>query len=322
MASLCWSPRAFFYSAIAGWAATWRYSPATRPSPQASSRNAWNLLLPTIIVLVLVAARPLEKTFISSLTDERFASNQEAHFVGFQNYAQLLGVRFDTLDCTRDDSGACLIDDNGNLVFPRARDVLDPTYFDLRFREVNAVRIGESQFLFSARDKDFVGSVGNTLLFTVMSVVLELILGLFIAMVINSKFRGRGLMRTAMLVPWAIPTVVSARLWQIMLRDNQSGVINHFFTQIIPVLNSSQAWLANSTLQIPAMVMIDVWKTTPFMALILLAGLQVIPTDVYEAADVDGASKLRQFLRHHCAAAAPDDCGRAGLPHARRDPRL
>ncbi len=264
--------------------------------PQASSRNAWNLLLPTIIVLVLVAARPLEKTFISSLTDERFASNQEVHFVGFQNYTQLLGVRFDTIDCTRDDSGACLTDDKGELVFPRPRDVLDSSYFDLRFREVNVVRIGESQFLFSARDKDFVGSVGNTLLFTVLSVVLELILGLFIAMVINSKFRGRGLMRTAMLVPWAIPTVVSAKLWQIMLRDNQSGVINQFFTQIIPVLDKSQAWLANSTLQIPAMVMIDVWKTTPFMALILLAGLQVIPTDIYEAADVDGASKARQFL--------------------------
>ena len=263
---------------------------------QSSARSAWNLLLPTIIVLVLVAARPLEKTFIASLTDERFASNQESHFVGLDNYAQLLGIRFDVIDCTRDSSGACEVNDKGELVFPRPRDVLDASYRDLRYRDVNTIQIGESELLFSARDKDFIGSVGNTLLFTVFSVVLELILGLFIAMVINSKFRGRGLMRTAMLVPWAIPTVISARLWQIMLRDNQSGVINQFFTHVIPVLNSSQAWLANSSLQIPALVMVDVWKTTPFMALILLAGLQVIPTDVYEAADVDGASKARQFL--------------------------
>jgi trehalose/maltose transport system permease protein len=137
--------------------------------------------------------------------------------------------------------------------------------------------------------------VGNTLYFTIASVTLELLLGLFIAMVINSKFSGRGLMRAAMLVPWAIPTVISARLWEIMLRDNQSGVINNFLVAI-GLLERSQAWLANPDLQIPAMIMIDAWKTTPFMALILLAGLQVIPSDIYEAADVDGASKARQFF--------------------------
>ncbi len=262
---------------------------------QASSRAAWNLLLPTIVVLVLVAARPLEATFIASLTDARFASSQESHFVGLDNYAQLLGVRLDTVDCERDDAGACVLDASGEISFPRARDVLDPSYQDMRFRDVTSIRIGESQLIFSARDRDFINSVGNTLLFTVLSVTFELILGMFVAMVINSKFTGRGLMRTAMLVPWAIPTVVSARLWEIMLRDNQSGVVNQFFTHVIPVLNSSQAWLANSNLQIPALVAVDVWKTTPFMALILLAGLQVIPSDVYEAAEVDGASKFRQF---------------------------
>ncbi len=262
----------------------------------ASARSAWNLLLPTIIVLVLVAARPLEKTFISSLTDERFASNQAVHFVGIDNYAQLLGIRFDVVGCTRDDSGKCTLDKNGSIVFPRARDVLDPSYKDLRYQSVNIIPIGESQFIFSARDRDFIGSIGNTLTFTVFSVILELILGLFIAMVINSKFPGRGLMRAAMLVPWAIPTVVSARLWEIMLRDNQSGVINNFFGHVIPILQSSQAWLANSATQVPAMIMVDVWKTTPFMALILLAGLQVIPSDIYEAADVDGAGRIRQFF--------------------------
>jgi trehalose/maltose transport system permease protein len=156
--------------------------------------------------------------------------------------------------------------------------------------------MGERQLIFSARDDDFVGSIGNTMLFTVVSVTLELVLGLFIAMVINSKFSGRGLMRAAMLVPWAIPTVVSARLWEMMLRDNQSGVVNHFFTTVLPILPASQAWLANPNLQLIGVILVDVWKTTPFMALILLAGLQVIPSDVYEAADVDGASKVRQFF--------------------------
>ncbi|MFN8565324.1 MAG: sugar ABC transporter permease [Anaerolineae bacterium] len=264
---------------------------------QASSRTAWNLLLPTVIVLVLVAARPLEATFISSLTDERFASSQTVHFVGLNNYAQLLGIRFDVIGCTRGDDGVCATDDEGNLVFPRPRDVLDPGYQDLRFRDVVTIRIGESEFLVSGRDRDFMNSVGNTLLFTVISVTVELVLGIFIAMVINSKFTGRGLMRAAMLVPWAIPTVVSARLWQTMFRDNQSGVINNFFTNIIPILSSTQAWLANANLQVLALIAVDVWKTTPFMALILLAGLQLIPADIYEAADVDGANKARQFFQ-------------------------
>jgi trehalose/maltose transport system permease protein len=262
---------------------------------ETSSRVAWNLLVPTLLVLVVVAMRPLEATFIYSLTDRRFASAQEVNFVGLDNYANLLGFRFDAVQCERADTGACATED-GALVFPRARDVLDESYRDLRFREVNAFTIGETQILLSARDDDFFGAVGNTLTFTVFSVTIELVLGIFIAMVINSKFAGRGIMRAAMLVPWAIPTVVSAKLWDVMLRDNQSGLINNFFTNL-GLISTSQAWLANPAWQIPALVAIDVWKTTPFMALILLAGLQTIPSDIYEAADVDGASKVRQFFR-------------------------
>ncbi len=260
------------------------------------ARIAWNLLIPTLAVLIVVAARPLEATFITSLTDRRFASAREVNFVGLDNYTQLLSVRFDALGCVRAEDGACELDASGNLVFPRPRDVLDESYLDLRYRDVTGVTLGETRILLSARDRDFVNSVGNTLYFALFSVAIELVLGLFIAMVVNSKFAGRGIMRAAMLVPWAIPTVVSARLWEIMLRDNQSGVINHFLVNL-GVLGQSQAWLATPALQIPALIAIDVWKTTPFMALILLAGLQAIPGDIYEAANVDGAGRVRQFFQ-------------------------
>jgi trehalose/maltose transport system permease protein len=263
---------------------------------EASSRSAWNLLLPTLIVLIVVAARPLERTFIASLTDQEFARRTVPNFIGLENYSHLLGFRVDSIPCEQDDSGACVVGNDGQIVFPRPRDVLDESYRDLRYRELgDGIQIGNNRIILSARDRDFFESVGNTLYFTIASVALELLLGLFIAMVINSKFSGRGLMRAAMLVPWAIPTVISARLWEIMLRDNQSGVINNFLVNI-GAMGASQAWLANPDLQIPAMIMIDVWKTTPFMALILLAGLQVIPADIYEAADVDGANKARQFF--------------------------
>jgi trehalose/maltose transport system permease protein len=268
-----------------------------------TSRVAWNLLVPTIIILIFVAARPLEQTFIASLTDERFASSRETNFVGLDNYAQLLGVRVDVIPpCAEGgEIAGCPetldVDENGNPVvtFPRARNYLGEGYADAQFRELSVLTIGGSQVLLSARDRDFIESVGNTLYFTFFSVILELILGLFIAMVINSKFTGRGLMRAAMLVPWAIPTVISARLWEVMLRDNESGLINLLYVRLFGGARSI-AWLASPEWQLPALIAVDVWKTTPFMALILLAGLQVIPTEIYEAADVDGANKPRQFL--------------------------
>jgi trehalose/maltose transport system permease protein len=268
---------------------------------ETSSRTAWNLLLPTIAVLVVVAMRPLEATFVASLTDREFASAREPNFIGLDNYSRLLGLRIDTIPCERDEAGACALDRNGETDFPSPRSYYqdtgsDPSYRALGFDPVSRWTVGENQIVISARDADFVEATGDTLVFTIFSVLLELILGLGIALIINSKFTGRGLLRTAMLVPWAIPTVVSARLWEIMLRPNQSGVVNHFFVNVIPIFGESQAWLAADALQLPALIAIDVWKTTPFMALILLAGLQVIPSDVYEAADVDGASKLRQFF--------------------------
>ncbi len=268
------------------------------------ARLAWNLLLPTLAVLIVLAARPLERTFINSLTDRRFAgaADQQGQFVGFDNYAQLLGFRVDSVACEPAEDGGCAVDENGAIVFPRARNVLrdaDPSYRDQRFVPTGIVTIGGTQVVISARDTAFVTSIQNTLVFTFASVTLELILGLMVAMVVNSKFTGRGVMRAAMLVPWAIPTVVSAKLWEIMLRPDSSGVINNFFVGI-GVFPEAQSWLALSpiqaNLQLVSIILVDVWKTTPFMALILLAGLQTIPSDIYEAADVDGASKLRQFL--------------------------
>lgn len=269
---------------------------------QSSSRFAWNLLVPTLLIMVVVALRPLEATFVASLTNERFAAgaSDTVEFVGLNNYAQLLGIRFDTVDCVRDEAGACTLDRSGNTAYPRGRDALDESYSTLRFREVSTFDVGESRVLFSARDQTFWQAIGNTLGFTFFSVTIELILGLFIAMVINSKFTGRGLMRAAMLVPWAIPTVVSAKLWSVMLRDNTSGVFNALIVNIQSFLGMPQqtvAWLARPEWQVPALIMVDVWKTTPFMALILLAGLQTIPSDIYEAADVDGANRVTQFFR-------------------------
>lgn len=101
-------------------------------------------------------------------------------------------------------------------------------------------------------------------------------------------------MRTAVLVPWAIPTVVSARMWGWMYND-VFGVVNDIMYNKLGLIDQPIAWLANKDTALMAIVVMEVWKTTPFMALLILAGLQIIPGDIYEAADIDGASKVQQF---------------------------
>jgi trehalose/maltose transport system permease protein len=143
-------------------------------------------------------------------------------------------------------------------------------------------------------DTDFHSALWHTIQFTVVTVALEAVLGVVIALIINSNFQGRGLVRTSMLIPWAIPTVVSSQLWKFMLNQN-NGVINDVLVTRLHILDHKIAWLADTRTVLPSIIAVDVWKTTPFMALLLLAGLQIIPGDVYEAATVDGATKWQQF---------------------------
>lgn len=432
---------------------------------------AWNLLIPTVAVMLLVAARPLERTFIGSLTDRTFAGSaeDEVNFIGLQNYYQLLAFRIDATDCVRDEGGECttqiienefdevvtlpvdldsiaalepavldvgidffnaetvtrLLEENqsfadglalaaqaaieeetgesvgevtvdgvveGNvlavtvdgeaqeiavterltnlegldladidlnytddvslaglntyrlrsrtlrgelenialgeydvendatiddvsvdgfedfsnmgitvtrletgeeIVYENPRDTVGEAYRN--YSAVNTFNLFNNRYVLSARDAAFFNSIGNTLFFTFVTVVAELILGLIIAVTVNSEFPGRGLMRAAMLIPWAIPTVVSAKLWEYMLLDNRTGVINDVLIRT-GIIESSVSWIANADTRIWALIFVDVWKTTPFMALLILAGLQTIPSDVYEAADVDGAGPIRKFF--------------------------
>jgi len=432
---------------------------------------AWNLLIPTVVVMVLVAARPLERTFVGSLTDRTFAGavTKEVNFVGLQNYTRLLGFRIDTIDCVRNPDNSCstqiientieenseiavdlnsipqlepaaldvgidfftpstlnrLITENesfknglatavkaileeggttanevqvveavsGNVLSVRVdgtpqeiamtkritelegvdlsgvdlnyptdvtleglntyrirsriiRGALDtlvleqynpdqdatiddvkvsgfssfesfgititrietteePVYENVRdkvgeayrnYAQVSTFDFFGTRYVLSARDAEFYVAVGNTLFFAVVTVTAELILGMIIALTVNSKFPGRGLVRAAMLIPWAIPTVVSAKLWSYMLLDSRIGVMNDMLIRL-GVIEKSLSWLASVDTRIWSLVFVDVWKTTPFMALLILAGLQTIPSDIYEAADVDGAGVIRQFFR-------------------------
>ena len=143
-------------------------------------------------------------------------------------------------------------------------------------------------------DTIFRDAIWTTLKFTVITVSFEFVLGLAIALIVNSSFKGRGVMRAVMLVPWAIPTVVAAQMWKSMLQSN--GVISDVGVRL-HILSEPHAWIADPSTALAAVCAVDIWKTTPFVALLLLAGLQVIPHDLYEAAEVDGANQLQQFWK-------------------------
>jgi trehalose/maltose transport system permease protein len=138
-------------------------------------------------------------------------------------------------------------------------------------------------------------AIRNTLYFAVVSVGLEVLTGLAVAMLLHQDFPGRVWVRTAVLVPWAIPTIVSAKMWQWMLHD-QFGIINELLLNA-GVLAQKIAWTADASTSMWSVVAVDVWKTTPFMALLILAALQTLPKDCYEAAKVDGVHPLRVFFK-------------------------
>jgi trehalose/maltose transport system permease protein len=155
--------------------------------------------------------------------------------------------------------------------------------------------VGFSNYHLLIHDTIFRNTVVLTLKFTAITVSIEFLLGLIIALVVNSNFRGRGVMRAVMLVPWAIPTAIAAKLWVWML-DDTFGVVNDVGMRA-HLISHPHAWLARPSTVLFSACLVDIWKTTPFVALLLLAGLQVIPNDLYEAASVDGANKLQQFWR-------------------------
>jgi ABC-type sugar transport system permease subunit len=128
----------------------------------------------------------------------------------------------------------------------------------------------------------------NTTLITIVCVLLETVLGVAMALIMAKAFKGRGIVRAGILVPWAIPTIVSALMWKLIF--DEAGVANR-------IIGSQILWLADTGASFWAVVLADVWKTAPFIGLLTLAGLQTIPAEVYEAAKVDGATAWQQFTR-------------------------
>ncbi|PGV53588.1 ABC transporter permease [Bacillus sp. AFS037270] len=167
------------------------------------------------------------------------------------------------------------------------------SFFDVSLTKQGSHFIGLENYKNLFSDIWFKVAYKNTWIFTAISVLMETLLGLVIALVLNKKFKGRGWVRACVLIPWAIPTVVSARMWE-WIFNAEYGILNFLLVKT-GIIDSNVNWLGETSTAMFAAIFSDVWKTTPFMALIILAGLQGISSSLYEAADIDGANKWRQF---------------------------
>lgn len=172
-------------------------------------------------------------------------------------------------------------------IFPIVRTFMLSTT-NMRMQNMSNIQsVGLANYAEVLSDSRFWGSLGNTCYFTFFSVLLELIFGFLLAQLMNLSIRGRGILRATVLIPWAIPTSISAIMWRFIYHD-QFGVLNDILIRL-GIIDSAVAWLGDPKFAMWSAIICDVWKTTPFMALLILAGLQSIGSEIYEAADVDGA---------------------------------
>jgi len=179
--------------------------------------------------------------------------------------------------------------------FPLFKTFYDSFYsFSLRPGSIRQF-VGFTNYERLSKDPRFIYALKNTVFFTVVSVSFETVLGTLMALVVHQEFALRGLVRAAMLIPWAIPTAISSQMWRWMFHD-QFGIMTKI-CEVLEVIQPGTPILGRPGLAMWAIIFVDVWKTTPFMAILILAGLQVIPKELYEAARIDGANAFQRFLR-------------------------
>jgi multiple sugar transport system permease protein len=205
------------------------------PIQAQEQRTGWLMVAPALLLLLLVYAYPILRSFWLSLFTKNLGTQLEPIFSGLNNYGRMMG------------------------------------------------------------DGRFWQSLWNTLIFTSASVALELVLGMVIALILHQAFQGRGLVRTAALLPWALPTALIGLAWAWIFND-QFGVWNDILERL-SIIDTGINWLGNPVTAMMAVIAADVWKTTPFISILLLAGLQSIGEDLYEAHAMDGATPWQSFTK-------------------------
>lgn len=257
----------------------------------------WLMAGPAFALIIAFLIIPFVMAVVFSFTNQRLVSPNATEFVGARNYERLFSVAVLTLDAERDAGGAVVMED-GEPVYPRLRSYTRdqetyPQYF--RKREwFSFDRSGDRRTYVLASDVVFLKAVRNTVLFVAIVAPLQAGLALGLAMLINRRIAGINVFRTIYFMPVVISMVVVAMLWR-FIYDGNDGILNSLLSGISFGAIEPVDWLGNTWTALPAIMAMSIWQGVGFHMIIWLSGLQTIPSSLYEASEIEGASRWQTF---------------------------
>ena len=259
-------------------------------------RTGWAFALPGTVLILTFIVIPFFFAFALSMTNQRLISPNPTEYVGLKNYRDLLGLAVVTLEPERDDSGAVVIDDDGEIVYPRLRTITRsddyPQYRGMR--EWFRWQSGEDARIVIASDVVFMKALVNTLLFVLVVAPVQGGLALVLALLINQRLRGINVFRTIYFMPVVVSIVVVSLLWR-FIYDGSDGLLNNVLSWITFGAFQPVDWLGNTETALGAIMAMSIWQAVGFHMVIWLSGLQTISPTLYEAAAIEGASKWQTF---------------------------
>jgi multiple sugar transport system permease protein len=258
-------------------------------------RLGWLMAGPALALLIGFMIIPFALAFALAFTNQRLISPNPTEFVGTRNFTDLLTVNILTLDPQRDPSGGLVLGEDGRPVYPAVRDFTrnpDSEYYQLQ--EVAAFTVGDASYRVLAGDAVFLRALFNTIGFALVIVPVQSLFGLALALLVNRKIRGRNIFRTIYFMPVVVSIVVISLLWK-FLYSPQGGLVNEMLGAVSFGLIKPVDWLGDPGLALPAIMVMSMWQAVGFHMVIWLAGLQTIPTALYEAAALDGAGRWASF---------------------------
>ena len=262
-----------------------------------SNRAGMVMAAPGVALITIFIIAPFFLAFAFSLTNQRMASPNPTEAVGFANYSDLLGLSLFTLEPERDDTGAVVRDEDGEIEYPRLRRFTrnnpDFPHLDGK-REWFSWQSGENRTVVLASDVVFMRALVNTFTFVIVVAPVQAAAALGLALLINQRIRGVNFFRTVYFMPVVVSIVVVALLWQFIYSPGD-GLLNNLLGFLSFGAFEPHDWLGSTSTSLASIMAMSVWQGVGFHMVIWLAGLQTISPTLYEAAEIEGASKQQTF---------------------------
>jgi multiple sugar transport system permease protein len=274
--------------------------PRGRSRRSSEGRSGWAMMTPALILILLFLITPFTMAFVLGFTNQRLISPEPTAFVGLDNYRSLLAVNVLTLDAVTDETtGEPAVGEDGELIFPASRDFtrdadVYPQYSGMG--EWFTITSGDTRYVILSGDPIFMRSLINTFIFALIIAPVQGGLGLALALLVNKRVRGVNVFRTIYFVPVVMSMVVVSVLWFFIYNPRQ-GLLNETLSTLTLGVWQPIDWLGSPSTALPSIIILSVWQGVGFNMMIWLAGLQTIDPTLYEAADIDGATRSQAF-RH------------------------